>query len=172
MGKYMGAFEGGVSGASQGGDVPLIGNIISAVTGAAAGAASGYYKPAVEAMVVNHSYAERGSIVKGSMAPNAVFAADGCTTFKAYKQCIDRPHAKSIDDFFTMFGYKVNRVDRPNMNIRPYWTYIKTVGCIVNGEMPADYMRMIESRFNAGVRFWKDITQVGNFTLNNAAPTR
>ena len=172
MGKYMGAFEGGVSGAAQGGDVPLIGNIISAVTGAAAGAASGYYKPAVEAMVVNRSFAERGSIVKGSQAPTAVFAADGCTTFKAYKQCIDRPHAKSIDDFFTMFGYKVNRVDRPNMNIRPHWTYIKTIGCIVNGEMPADYMRAIEARFNAGVRFWKNINDFGNFTLDNRASTR
>lgn len=171
MGTYTGAFEGGLSGLSSGGDIPIISNIVSGLFGAAGGAVSGHFKPALEAMVVNSTTVERGTIVKGSMAPNSVYAADGCTTFKAYQQCIDRPHAKAIDDFFTMFGYKVNRVDIPNMNIRPYFTYIKTIGCIVNGEMPADYMRQIEARFNAGVRFWKDVVNFGNYSLNNAAPT-
>ena len=39
--------------------------------------------------------------------------------------------AKSIDDYFTMFGYATKQVKVPNINVRPHWTYTKTIDCNV-----------------------------------------
>lgn len=58
---------------------------------------------------------------------------------------------------FDMFGYAVHQHLTPNMNARPNWTYCKTIGCIVHGNMPASAARDIESMFDSGVRFWKII---------------
>lgn len=140
--------------------------------GAAVGMANGFINPAIDALAVNRMEIERGTSVKGSMTPNTMFTLSGCKTYTGYKQCIDGAHAVCLDEFFTMFGYKVNRVATPNMNIRPYFTYLKTIGCTINGEIPADYMRNIEARFNAGVRFWKEVTTVGNYSLDNRASVR
>ncbi len=77
-------------------------------------------------------------------------------------------YARMIDDYFTMFGYKVNQVMTPNMNARPNWTYVKTVGCEVGGAIPADDASAIENIFNNGIRFWKNHSNIGNYSLNNA----
>lgn len=77
-------------------------------------------------------------------------------------------YARMIDDYFTMFGYKVNQVMTPNMNARPYYTYVKTVGCDVGGSIPADDASAIESIFDNGIRFWKNHNNIGNYSLNNA----
>ena len=172
IGMAQGALQGAVSGYTSGGDIPILSNLISATGGAALGAAMGYLNPAIEALAINSMEVERGTQVKGSMTPNTMFSLHYGKTYKGFKQCIDGAHAASIDDFFTMFGYKVSKIATPNMNLRPYFTYIKTIGCTVNGEIPADYMRNIEARFNAGVRFWKEVTTVGNYTLDNRATLR
>ena len=90
--------------------------------------------------------------------------------FWFYSMSITRNYAKLIDDFFTMFGYAVNEVKIPNMNARPYFTYVKTTDCIVHGNIPADDCRKIEERFNNGVRFWKDHTAIGGYLVNNSVP--
>lgn len=84
---------------------------------------------------------------------------------------ITAEYAKIIDDYFTMFGYAINEVAIPNMNARPHYTYVQTQGCIVKGEMPADDCKAIESIFNKGVRFWKNINEIGNYTTINNSPT-
>ena len=56
------------------------------------------------------------------------------------------------------------------MNARPYWTYVKTVGCSVSGNIPADDASTIEKIFNAGIRFWKAHTNIGKYSLLNNAP--
>lgn len=173
LGKMQGAYNGLMSGVTQGAsDIPILGNLISGAMGAAVGAANGYIQPTLNALAVNTMNVERGNTVKGSMSPNTMLGVSGCNTFKGYKQCIDGAHAKAIDEFFTMYGYKVSKIGTPNMNIRPYFTYIKTIGCIAFGEIPADYLRLIEARFNAGVRFWNNMSYFGNYAVNNQAQVR
>ena len=54
------------------------------------------------------------------------------------------------------------------MNARPYWTYVKTLGCSVDGAIPADDASAIENIFNKGVRFWKNHNNIGNYSLDNS----
>ena len=67
-----------------------------------------------------------------------------------------------------MFGYPDGTVHSPNMNARTRFTYVKTIGCKINCRCPASDADFIEELFNKGIRFWKDHTQIGNYTSPNA----
>lgn len=90
-----------------------------------------------------------------------------------YFRCksITKNYAMMIDDFFDMYGYAIKQRLVPNMNARPYWTYVKTIGCTVHGNLPADDGAKIESIFDSGVRFWKNHNHIGMYRWYNNAPT-
>lgn len=79
--------------------------------------------------------------------------------------------AREIDKFFDMYGYAYNQYGVPNMNVRPYWTYVKTVGCAVGGNIPADDASAIEKIFNNGIRFWHSHRQIGHYSTLDNSPT-
>lgn len=99
---------------------------------------------------------------------NDLFVGLKTKDFYFYQMCITNQYAKIIDDYFDMFGYAVREHSTPNMDARPYWTYVKTIGCIVEGNLPTDDAKEIEKIFDNGVRFWKDHTKIGNYSLSNA----
>lgn len=104
----------------------------------------------------------------GGQIGQDIMVSLGVKDFYYIEKSITREYAKMIDDYFTMFGYAVKQVDTPNMNARPYFTYVKTIDCVVHGNLPAEDAGIIESMFDKGVRFWKNHTQIGNYSLNNA----
>lgn len=75
--------------------------------------------------------------------------------------------AKSIDDYFDKFGYATQRVKKPNIYCRPFWSYTKTVGCKIKGSIPSDDTKKICSIYDNGITFWKDGESVGNYSLDN-----
>ena len=48
--------------------------------------------------------------------------------------------AKRIDDFFSMYGYKVNTVKAPETHSRRNWNYIQTIDVNIDGAIPTDDM--------------------------------
>jgi hypothetical protein len=76
--------------------------------------------------------------------------------------------AKTIDNYFTMFGYRVNILKVPSVRNRPHWTYIKTRGCNIKGSMPADDVAIIEDIVDNGITFWRNINEVGDYSLDNS----
>ena len=71
--------------------------------------------------------------------------------------------AKQIDMYFSMFGYKVNRVGQPEFATRAKWNYFKIPICNVHGNIPGDSMAAIKSMFVNGVTLWNDGNSVGNY---------
>ena len=67
---------------------------------------------------------------------------------------ISRYYAEIIDNYFTLYGYALNRSDTPWRKARERFTYLKTVGCIVEGSFPANMAQAIENIYNNGTRFW------------------
>lgn len=114
-------------------------------------------------------YSKKPTQSHGTQCSNFL-ASNRQLDFFFYKQCITAEYAKTIDDYFTMFGYAQRKCMIPNMNVRPHWTYVKTVGCVVNGQIPADDARKIEEIFDSGIRFWKDYMKIGHYSLYNNAP--
>ncbi len=103
---------------------------------------------------------------RGSFSSN-INIVDGCHTFSFYDRCIRGEYAKQIDDYFTMYGYKINRVQVPNLHARSNHTYIKTVGCHVAGNLNNEDITKIESVFNNGVTFWTNGDTIGNYSADN-----
>ena len=75
--------------------------------------------------------------------------------------------AKTIDDFFTMFGYKVNRVKIPNITGRRNWNYVKTIGCYIDADIPQDDLQEIKGIFDRGVTFWHNPATFADYSQNN-----
>lgn len=80
---------------------------------------------------------------------------------------ITEEYAKCVDDYFTMFGYLVNRVGKPELRTRPEFNYVKTVGCAISGSIPFNDLAKIKTIFNNGIRFWHNGV-IGNYSADNS----
>lgn len=91
----------------------------------------------------------------------------GKGTFSFITKTVSAENAKIIDDFFTRYGYKLNRLQYPNVNARPAFTYVKTVGCQIEGNLCTEDMVKIESIYDNGITFWKDGDRIADYSQNN-----
>lgn len=107
------------------------------------------------------------NIAKGATSDGSLNLNTGIFGFSIFYCTIKKDYAKIIDDFFDMFGYKVNTLKVPNRNVRPHWTYTKTSNCVVTGSVPADDMRAIATIYDNGITFWKNGSEVGDYSLDN-----
>lgn len=87
----------------------------------------------------------------------------GLLTFLIGHKYIRPEFASIIDSFFDMYGYATHRVGLPNLNARPCYSYVKTVGASIDGRLPASVCRELEGVFNKGIRFWKTSAVFGSF---------
>lgn len=148
---------------------PGLGTAIGAGVGALVGLAGSVGMSALssvtENMLDNHIQPEAGSRIHGTPASDTIYYVNKKYTF--HKMCITKNYAMMIDEFFTMYGYKIRQVKVPNMNARPHFTYVKTIGCNVSGALPANDRATIEGIFDNGVRFWHNLAEMGNYDLDN-----
>lgn len=103
---------------------------------------------------------------KGSFSTTVNMTA-GRQTFSFYYKCVRKEYAQMLDDFFTMYGYRVNRLMKPNTRVRKAFTYIKTVDCKIRGMANEDRVK-VQSIFDNGVTFWCDPERVGDYTQDNS----
>lgn len=99
---------------------------------------------------------------------DVVYAYQRCIP-KYYYMHIKEEYARIIDDFFSRFGYQVNRVKVPNITGRSNWNYVKIANGedIGNGTIPNKYKDIINKIFRAGTTIWHNHDNIGNFNLNN-----
>lgn len=95
-------------------------------------------------------------------------ASIGILDFAFMHKHIREEYARIIDEYFDMYGYACHRVKVPNRIVRPAWTYTKTSGCVIKGNLPADDIARICSIYDAGIRFWTNGNNVGNYSINNS----
>lgn len=88
--------------------------------------------------------------------------------FTAIQYSVNPQNAQIIDDFFNVYGYATHRVKVPNRNVRPHWTYVKTVDINIESNAPADDTNAIAHIYDNGITFWRNPSEVGNYSLNNS----
>lgn len=98
----------------------------------------------------------RGNVAHGSFMGSAPITS-GEYGFKAQLYQVTNENIKMIDDYFSMFGYKVNIIKRPNFFGRKYWNYIKTSGCNIIGNIPQDALNVIKRMFDEGTTIWHKV---------------
>lgn len=153
---------GGVMAATGAGAVPGIGGI-----GAGLGMIGSGIQQVGSLMAQNHDKDIVPPQSNGSLS-SSVNITNGMHSFTLYRKCLSYEMARIIDDYFTMYGYKINRVMIPAIDARPYFTYVKTIGCNLYGDFPMEDQKKIREIFDRGITFWKKGDVIGNYTVNNA----
>lgn len=105
---------------------------------------------------------------KGNVNCGDVITASETNTFHYYQMCIKEEYMKIIDEFFQMFGYKINRVKIPEKNHRPYFWYTKTIDVNIDGPIPNDDLQKIKECYNNGITFWKPSATMGIYNVDNS----
>lgn len=105
--------------------------------------------------------------VNGNLNSGDVITASSKNNFHFYNMSIKSQYASMIDNYFSMFGYKVNRLGTPHLHVRTYYDYIKTIDVNIEGDLPEADLNQIRNMFNNGIRFWHDTTKYLDFSVNN-----
>lgn len=87
--------------------------------------------------------------------------------FWFFHRTIRREFAEKIDKYFDMYGYAQHIVAIPNIHARSRYTYIKTQGAQIDGNIPTEAVHLIQSILDKGITFWADKTNFGNYSLPN-----
>lgn len=129
---------------------------------------------------VNYDYGVQETMLqkeKQALLPNSASLGSTNTTLLGYKFMNDdimsrynikRQFAEKIDEFFSMYGYKTNKLKLPNLDNRSEWNYVKTVGANITGaNIPSDDLFALKQMFNDGVTFWHKPENYLDYTKNN-----
>lgn len=106
---------------------------------------------------------------KGNTNGGDINSCSKTNTFYFYKMSIRQEYARVIDDYFTRYGYKINRIKTPNITGRPIFNYIEIASndAIGTGSVPAEYMDVINNICRKGVTIWHNHENIQNYSLNN-----
>ena len=87
--------------------------------------------------------------------------------FKGQLITVTKENIEMIDNYFDMFGYKVNIIKVPQFNSRPSWNYIKTSGVNIVGNIPQIALDTIKAMFDNGTTIWHNINTMYDYSKNN-----
>lgn len=149
---------GALMSAATGNAVPLIGSAINAATNFN----SAFAQMSSEKEV--HEIAPPS--VRGSLGNDYTNVTIGNYGFLFSETTITSEVARCIDNYFSMYGYKTNRVKQPNINGRASWNYVKTQGAKVIGKCPVGAIDTVKQMLDNGVTFWHG-DYVGDYSRSN-----
>ena len=168
-GTVSGASAGATVGGAIGSAVPVAGTAIGATAGAViggiGGALSSLGKVESTLNMPIQAYGTGGGNILFQMSNDAKLKDLG--SMCVYVNTIRKEYAKAIDDFFTMYGYKVNRIGVPSRNNRANFTYCQCAEVKVSGNVPQIYQDQIISRYKSGIRFWNNAATYKQTAVNN-----
>jgi Caudoviral major tail protein N-terminus len=102
-----------------------------------------------------------------NMGNNAYFDyGNGISGVFLIRKQIKQEYIDRLEDYFGMYGYKLQRVDVPNFTSRKYFNYIQTRGCMIQGEIPQNDLILLKGMFDKGVTVWHT-ADLGNYGLVN-----
>lgn len=77
-------------------------------------------------------------------------------------------YAKKIDAYFDKYGYAQMKMYIPSSRQnRKHWSYLKTVGCNIKGNINNTDLLTIKTIYDNGITTWNNLEEVGNYNLDN-----
>ena len=119
------------------------------------------------AMVREHSLVPPQA--RGNTNGGDIGASYSKITFTAQTIQVKEEYIKSIDSYFSRFGYKVNEVKTPNLNTRTQFNFIKVGGMdeLIHGDIPSTDLEKINEICRKGVTIFHNYSNFGNYTISN-----
>lgn len=169
------AYVAQIAASAVGGAASILGNAGLGVGVGVTGAAAVVTAPAIAPVAAGAAVAAIGSIVsaatkaaiqptqmQGSQQSSPVIAA-GMLDYCFMHKKIRPEYARIIDGYWDAYGYPQRLEMVPNRTARRYFTYVKTIGCHVRGNISAETNKKICDIYDHGIRFWKpDARHIGD----------
>lgn len=151
---------------------------LAEIVGGAALTASGSGAAIGPGLIVSGAAGIAGSIKEGvtnALEPDTAKGGSNSGTlnfackrlFTPYQMSIKDEYAKIIDDYFTMFGYKVATLKVPELHSRRNWNYVKTIDINIIGDIPQEDLQEIKSLFNNGITLWHNPNTFLDYSQSN-----
>ena len=154
-----------------GGVGAIVGGVVASATGVGATVGVGAIAGGIMGIANTLSTVYQHSIVPESTAGNVsagdVTYSDGKALFTVYQMCIRQEYAKIIDDYFSMYGYKVNSLKIPNLTGRSNWNYVKMINPNIEGYIPQEDLQEIKRMFSNGVTIWHKTNYFLDYSQSN-----
>lgn len=104
---------------------------------------------------------------RGNMGGGSLNTSLKTQDFFLSHMTIKQEYAKRIDEFFSVYGYKVNALKVPNVTGRKNWNYVKTIDVNIDGAIPAEDMAKLKSMYDNGVTFWHNPSSILDYSKDN-----
>lgn len=164
----------------------LTGNVVGGLTNFASSSAN----TLLDAYSLTKNYdldiqSRQAQIEKQQLLPNSASIGGSNATLIGYgynkynifsRYAIKRQFAERIDEYFDMFGYKTNKLKIPNLNNRPNWNYVKTIGIIIESKQSTasvdntviqEDMQELKNLFDNGITLWHNPSTFLDYSQNN-----
>lgn len=159
-------------------DMNVLNNIINGVVSTSIAVGSGNIAGAgltivgsvegvISSLIQKNAHEMIPSTVRGQLNLGDLNNASGNNTFHFYKMTIKQEYAKIIDEFFSMYGYKINLVKIPSLFGRSNWNYLKTKNVNLIGDIPQKDLEELKEMFNRGVTIWHSANTFLDYSQNN-----
>lgn len=147
------------------------GGVAAAITGAVTGnfiMSAGGIGAIANTMAQVHQHSLTPDIAKGNVNSGDVTFAMLQTMFAIKKKSIKAEYAAMIDNFFQMYGYKVNSLKVPNITGRSNWNYVKLINPNIEGYIPQEDLEKIKDMFTNGITLWHTTSHFLDYSQNNS----
>lgn len=152
--------------------VSLIGGLGLLATGAGAGAGAGGIISGLTGIASTVGEVYKADLVpnqaQGNLNSGDVITSSNRNDFHFYDMCVKKEFALIIDNYFDMFGYKINRVKVPLKNHRARYWFTKTIDCNIDGGIDNEDLAIIKNCYNNGITFWRSSETIGSYGGSNA----
>lgn len=153
-----------------GGAATAIGGGITGNATAIAGGLGLVYSGATQIQQLNALKADRAiepPQARGSFSTN-LNMTNQRHGFTIQRKTIIAEYARRIDNFFTMYGYKLNWVQTPNRHARKAFTYIKTIDCHIASNLCNEDAVKIEQIYDKGITWWVNGDKICDYSQDNS----
>lgn len=144
----------------------VVSSIASIAMGNVVGGAAGLATTGANAYQEYQSHKIHSQQFHGSIGSAGLSFAKNQVGFRLTSYAIRPENAERIDNYFTRYGYKVDKSKVPNIKGRSILNYVKCETAKVNGDAPVDATEAMESALMRGVTFWH-VDTMGSAVTNN-----
>lgn len=98
--------------------------------------------------------------------------ANGGKSVRLYRYRLMDSYARKIGDYFAMYGYKLNRLEKiTSRRTRYYYNYIKMHQCNISSTIPKDHLEQLKGIYENGTTIWhidRPGVIVGDYSKDNS----
>lgn len=142
-------------------------NATLAQTNAQLSALNAYQNATAQLMAKKQDIQHQPSNLHGALMNDTWNAQFNLMGFTVYEKHIKPEYAKRIDAYFDKYGYAQRSMYVPERQNRNHWSYLKTVGCNIKGNINNTDLVTIKTIYDNGITTWNNLEEVGDYTLDN-----